>query len=168
MTEYFVGAYWDARKESRNSCAARLYHFLNKMSSLSAELSCWYAKGATRREALRPILLEQAELEHLLKSSTTDANDAEFAELGYHLSCWNGKDVALEATLGATNPYVANAVVITAPATCLQSLLNDILDAEVSVFEPEDAVISTDGLLASSGLPVRQADAIARYKRSAE
>jgi hypothetical protein len=67
MDDWYVGAYWPSRRESASDCAARLLKFLTSVGSATGELSRWFRKGWSRRQALNsPVALDKEFLTELM------------------------------------------------------------------------------------------------------
>jgi len=168
---YFIGAYWGAREESRRECAVRVAVFLGILAKENIGLSQWYKKSRSLKTSLVPIPNDVAGLELLLKTNRRDIGGEVIAELGFSFSVWTGPDAkavgSLGGTCGAYNPVISNAVVVSfEPSSSLtMEFLQEILRAAVSAFDPEDAVVNSSERLSKYSMPVTEAPAIYRYKR---
>lgn len=168
---YFVGAYWGSRKESRQACAERMSAFLHGLAKQDAALSQWFKKATSRATPLVAVPKETHGLLPLLKTNQRDVGGDVISELGFNFSVWTGREenlpASLAATCGAYGPVVRNSVVVSfAPAASpTLDLLQRILRAAVTAFDPEDAVVNfTERLSAHASLPAWKAPALYRYK----
>jgi hypothetical protein len=168
---YFVGAYWGQREESRQACADRMSVFLHALAKQDAALSNWFKKTASRKAPLVALPHDTDGLGTHLRTNQRDIGGEAIAELGFNFSAWTGREVAmppsLAATCGAYSPVVRNSVVVSfdPAAQPTPDLLQGILRAAVTAFDPEDAVVSsTERLSAHASLPAWKAPAVVRFK----
>lgn len=169
---HFVGAYWAQRQESRQACARRMSAFLHDLAQQDAALSQWFKKATSRKAPLVAVPNDPDGLVPLLKANQRDIGGDVIAELGFNFSAWTGREAdmaaSLAATCGAYSPVVRNSVVLSfdPAASPTLDLLQRILKAAVTAFDPEDAVVnSTERLSAHATLPAWEAPAASRYKR---
>lgn len=168
---YFVGAYWGPRKESRQASAERMSAFLHGLAKQDAALSQWFKKAASRKAPLVAVSNDPDGLVPLLKTNQRDVGGDVIAELGFNFAAWTGRDANLTASLavtcGAFSPVVRNSVVVSfdPAASPTLDLLQGILTAAVTAFDPEDAVVnSTERLSAHVSLPAWKIPAVFRYR----
>lgn len=169
---YFVGAYWGQREESRQACARRLSAFLRALAEQDSALSHWFKKAASRKAPLVALPNDPDGIERLLRVNHADIGGEVFADLGFKFSAWTGQEknmaASLAMTCGAYSPVVRNSVVVSFdPAVSPRlDLLQGILKAAVTAFDPEDAVVSTtERLAAHASLPAWKAPAVFRYRQ---
>ncbi|MCP3059066.1 immunity 52 family protein [Myxococcus sp. K38C18041901] len=107
---YYAGAYWGARAESAEQCAARAEIFLSTLASADASFSHWFRQGKSRKDALKhPIEISRAALEQIIRRG----KDRVVEELGFRFSAWNGASaddeaVSIDATCGGHSKRVGN------------------------------------------------------------
>ena len=171
---YTVGAYWGQRKESRQACASRIAAFLQALAAQDAALSRWYRLLASRKEPLRELPHDVDRLLPLLGVNRADIGGAVMAELGFDFSAWNGWKTDIPASLsvgcGAFSPVVINCAVVSfdSEASPTLDLLQGILKAAVTAFDPEDGVVVSDATRsADPALRIWEEPAVFRYKRGA-
>jgi len=151
----FAGAYWSQRPETREQAAQRIAAFLKMLAECSCELSSWYLKGRTRAGALKQALrLDGEAIAEKLRVNRKDVSREVMPELGFSLGVWNGSDVSLAMTIGATSMYVPNSVVLSAESG--SGILGDdvwrqVLHGLIRAFDPEHAVVASTEQLARSG-----------------
>jgi hypothetical protein len=119
MEDWYVGAYWGNRRESAADCAARLLEFLTSLGSASGELSRWFLKGWSRKQALNsPVPLSGEFLTELMLKGRhyTDASHQLTEDLGFSAAMWNGKEPGVSLRVGvgvfATGPGSSGNTVI--------------------------------------------------------
>lgn len=152
-----VGAYWNERAESRESVATRLSRFLADASRINRNLfGSWFAKGNTRRGALRQqVATDPESLSGQLRCNRRDFDGDQIPELGYAIGLWNGGQVSLSATIGSHHPHVGNAVVLSlhdAGAELDGVSWRALLEAMVRDFEPNHAVVTSHAHLQRTGV----------------
>ena len=169
---YTVGAYWGQRKESRQACASRISAFLQALAAQDAALSRWYKPLASRKERLRELPHDVDGLLPLLGVNRRDFGGEVIVELGFDFSAWNGWKADIPASLsvdcGAFSPVVSNSAVVSfdPEASPTFGLLQEILRAAVTAFDPEDGVVVSDATRsAHPALRMREKPAVFRYKR---
>jgi hypothetical protein len=126
VDDLYIGAYWQARKETINGCADRLGRFLSALSACGPVFSAWYKRGRSRRQA------KQVEIDFKNKDclldlleqgrNRTNVGKQVIEDLGFHVGMWNGgepqKEVGLSVTCGlySTAPGLGgNCVMIDLP-----------------------------------------------------
>jgi hypothetical protein len=126
MDDFYVGVYWNARKETAPACADRLVRFLSTLSVCDAVFASWYKLGKSHRQA------KQVEIDFKNKDCLLDLLDRGrhrkdignevMEDLGFSVGIWNGgetsKMVGLRITCGlySTAPGLGgNCVVIDLP-----------------------------------------------------
>ncbi len=168
----YVGAYWPARVESAEACAARAVVGFERLASVDELLRSWRLKGARRSAALLPF---DTRVESVLQALTAGRNRRDDAgsvidALGYSLGVWNGDGadpvgLSIRCGISATTPGLSNSVVVTLPAKSARSagLYNRqgaalIVAALVEAWEPDWATVTSNSLREAqavvSGRPV--------------
>ncbi len=141
-----TGAYWAARRESKQDASARIASFLSTISLHDPLFSKWFLQARTKSSSLRSqFSLESATVFEAMKSNRRDASGDSMPELGFSLGLWNGGDVAFSARVGAYSSRVGNAVVLSFGGT---SQLDDtawmgLLKALIAAFDPDHAVVTS-------------------------
>jgi hypothetical protein len=171
---YIVGTYWGQRKESREACASRISVFLQALAAQDAALSRWYKLLASRKKPLREWPSDVDGLLPLLEVNRGDIGGEVMVELGFYFFAWNGWNADLPASLsvgcGAFSPAVGNCALVSfdPEASPTLDLLQGILRAAVTAFDPEDGVvISKATSSAYPSLSIVETPAVFRYKRGA-
>jgi hypothetical protein len=110
----------------------------------------------------------------LLGVNRGDIGRKVIVELGFDFFAWNGWKADLPASLsvscGAFHPAVSNSAVVSfdSEASPTLDLLQGILRAAVTAFDPEDGVVVSDATRsADSSLTILEEPAVFRYKRGA-
>lgn len=123
---YQLGAYWGTRRECAESCAERLYRFLETIKTCDDVFAQWYHLGRSRKEALqRPIKTgDMAEITSLVEKGRhrRDVGRQPIDELGFTVMMWNGgeepaKSIALSVGCGlySSAPGLGNVVTLHFP-----------------------------------------------------
>ena len=122
---YLLKVFWSRRKESAESCAERLYRFLDAIKTCDDVFAKWYQLGRSRKEALqKPIKTDDmAEVLSLVEKGRhrRDVGRQPIDELGFHVMIWNGgeepaKSINLSVHCGLYSPWLAgNGVVLHFP-----------------------------------------------------
>lgn len=122
----FLGAYWNARQESVEDCAARLNQFLSGLKEIHPQFSRWYERGRSRSDALtRPVeSAKPSELERLLLKGRNryDEGGGIIEELGFSIGLWNGapsddEEASLRIGCGCFDA-AGNNIVLNLPMQC--------------------------------------------------
>jgi hypothetical protein len=96
VTEYFLGAYWQPRKESIEECADRFLAFFADLVRCDDMMSRWFELGRSRKQALkRQIdLADRDSLLDLLEGGRhwTDYDHRLMEDMGFAAMIWNGGD----------------------------------------------------------------------------
>ena len=160
---FYLGAYWGARQESLDACAARLAALAKSLAGLHEDLSTWYRKGESAETATAPVDLTGPDAATLLAGGQQrkDIGGEVMAELGFRAAVWNGRPrpVELSVTCGAYpgNRPTANVVLLKFPATDTAPDLYDpaiaggALRAVVDAFAPDWATFTTHALRNAQG-----------------
>jgi immunity protein 52 of polymorphic toxin system len=171
---HIVGAYWGQRKESRQACASRISAFLQALAAQDAALSRWYRQLASRKEPLRELPHDVDGLLPRLGVNRADIGGEVMVELGFDFSAWNGWKADMQASLsvycGAFSPFVGNSAVVSfdPEASPTPDLLQGILRAAVTAFDPDDGVVVSHATLSAQASPsILERPALFRYKRGA-
>lgn len=109
---FYASVYWAARQESVDECTARAEAYFRCLAAYDPELSHWFQKGRSRRDALkRPVIPDSANLRKLLLAGRNrrDDNREVIEELGFSLYLWNGgpdgEAMALQINCGQYGPW---------------------------------------------------------------
>ena len=156
----FLGAYWEPRKETAQTCAQKLGNTLLALGDLSPAFSHWFRKGATRDQSLRAeVNLAGEELSSLIMSGTNrkDLDRSSIAAAGYRVSLWTGQSDEQAASLTVKCcstvklPVPSNSLVLNLPVNgtrespdlLSKNKLTQIVEIVVQQFDPEWAVITS-------------------------
>ncbi|MCP3100254.1 immunity 52 family protein [Myxococcus sp. K15C18031901] len=147
---YFAGAYWGARKESSEECAARLEAFFRRIAHLDPAFARWFRQGKSRADALKhPIDATLVDLEKLIRRG----KDRVVEELGYRVGAWNGATddedgCSLKLTCGGSSPRVSNSCVLELPSrgpnaarVLTEPVLRGLMKSMATAWEPDFAVV---------------------------
>lgn len=147
MRNRFVGVYWGARSEPRESCAQRVADCILRLSPLSRQLDRWFRKGRSKSAAELEIPTDPTAIASLLKTQRRDVGGAAMPDLGFSFSAWNGESVSFAVTCGSSSPFVRNSAVIAFEPGEEPSLalLRRILEVAVEAFDPDEGVVSSAG-----------------------
>jgi hypothetical protein len=106
IPQFFLGAYWPARKESIEQCAGRLRCFFDELVTCDPALANWFEKGRSRKQASeRKAAVDNRDyLLELLDKGRHKRNmpGTTIEELGFHIALWNGARAGKEADLSIT------------------------------------------------------------------
>ena len=166
--QFFLGAYWRARRESIEQCTDRLYRMFSGLCSCDETLATWYAKGRSRTQALqnRVHVGNRDDLLRLLDRGRNrrDTDKSVIEELGFDIALWNGAaagreaDVSLCCGLYTPNPNLGNCVALSLPEDLgklrRSERTADVLAAVVAAWEPDWA-----GVMSNEAMNARQFDA---------
>ncbi|WP_197090423.1 Imm52 family immunity protein [Cupriavidus basilensis] len=97
MESFYSAAYWGARQESVESCAARTQRLLAAIEIVSPDFSCWRKRGRSKKDALASERITADSLEAFVSLLSKGGNRRDIGgdvidELGYSMSAWNGGD----------------------------------------------------------------------------
>ena len=153
-----MGAYWVARSESREQAAIRLSRFLGCLAADVREpaLGQWFLKGSTKASARTLLPPDPLSIAEALRTNRRDVNGGVIPELGYRLSVWNGGALSFDATIGSSSRYMSNAAVLSFVDGALLLTAEQwrvLLQAAVSAFAPEHAVVASHKQLQKSNDP---------------
>jgi hypothetical protein len=148
MNRFFVGAFWSAREESREECAARVATYLRGLASLPSELSTFYKGQWTRKVPLKQIPGSADEILPFLGQTYTNFGPKQLMpELGYRLVAWNGipdgsRVAKLHVLCGSYSPNVGNSAILefNSVAGANLDLLRHLVQVVVSAFDPDRAL----------------------------
>lgn len=146
MATSIVGAYWGARKETREACAERLLNFLRALRREDPALGRWFRRMKKKTDPVLPIPDSAAALVDLLTVNLDDSTPRRaIVELGFGCSAWRGFDATAPAsflcTCGCYSTLVGNRFVLTCDdETTSHDLLRIYLKAAVDAFDPDDAI----------------------------
>jgi len=180
----FIGAYWDARKETLDESAERIKSALKALANVDKRFSEWYLKGRTRNSSSdRAITADMHSVAALLRTNNRDDDGSAIEELGFSVGLWNGDDFfpcSFSATCGAYSNYFKNSVVLEFPTDCdvlselSEGAIRNALIGIVNAFDPEVAVLTSNDFIdrfgggapwdAGGWLLYRREDGIAKLK----
>jgi len=156
---FYVGAYWPARRESIEACAARAMTCLEGIAGVDDLLASWCLKAPRRAAARRALGVDLDSVTAALAAGRNRRDDdgSVLDELGYSLAVWNGDDddpVALSMRCGISGTYgPSNAVLLNLPArsdraAALHELASatSMLRTLVEAWEPDWATVTTNAL----------------------
>jgi immunity protein 52 of polymorphic toxin system len=121
---FYAAAYWGARNESAESCAARLQRFLGALSSVHPSLRRWLKVADSPAAVTSAPAGSDNELNtlrdlFLAGRTRRDLDDEVMTELGYGVSLWNGdpNGAALSISCGTHvgGARLGNSVVLQLP-----------------------------------------------------
>ncbi|MCW3838460.1 immunity 52 family protein [Sphingomonas canadensis] len=124
MQSFMLGAYWDARRDTLDTCVEKAARFFAGMAEIDPLLAQWYEKGRSRKDALtkKVDILDRKRLEELLLKgrNRTDVGREIIDDLGFSIRLWNGaSQEEAEATVGihcgCYSERVGNNVIIDLP-----------------------------------------------------
>jgi len=160
---FYLGAYWGARQESLDACAARLAALATSLAGLHGDLSSWFRKGEAAETATSPIDLTGPDAAVLLSGGQQrkDIGGEVMAELGFRAAVWNGRPrpVELSVVCGAYPPNrpTANNVLLKFPALDAgadlyePAIVTGAVKAVVDAFAPDWATFTTHPLRKAQG-----------------
>lgn len=100
---YKLKAFWRRRRESAESCAERLYRFMEAIKTCDDVFTKWYHLAGSRKEALqKPIKTgDMAEIRSLVEAGMNryDVGNEPIYDLGFHVMIWNGGGSATSINL---------------------------------------------------------------------
>jgi hypothetical protein len=169
----FIGAYWDARKESRQHCAVRISSILSSLAQVHVELSAWCLKGRSKKTASKAVGVLPEEIEALLRTNNRDSDGSAISELGFNVGMWNGSDrfpCSLTVTCGGYAQSLKNSVVLQLPEdkdVLSQAETRKILECIIAAFDPEHALVTSHQFIDHcGGGPPWEAGGWLVYRRS--
>ncbi len=148
MNRFFVGAFWSAREEDRQECAARVATYLRGLAPLPSELSTFYKGQWTRKTPLKQLpVLPNDLMPFLGQYYTSFAPRQLMPQLGYRLIAWNGLPDELRVAkihihCGAYGAHVSNSATLEFKSVEDADLtkLRHLMQAAISAFDPDRAV----------------------------
>ena len=154
MNSYFVHAFWLAREESRQECAARVATYLRGLAPLPIELSTFYKGQWTRKTPLKQLPAIPADLMPFLGQYYTSFAPRELMpELGYRLIAWNGfpderRVAKLRVHCGAYGDHVSNSTTLefNSAESADLSILRHLIQVAISAFDPDRAVAKWESI----------------------
>jgi hypothetical protein len=143
----FVGSYWSAREESKDVVANRVVAFLESVGQRLPWLTEWYAKGDSRRDALKRRVSPCPDdiIEHL---------SSERELLGFRLALWSPQGWSFSASLGSVSKFVGNSAVLSLRQPVSEVTERDwraVLESMIQAFEPDHGVVTSHEVLAAAG-----------------
>jgi hypothetical protein len=155
--KYFLGAYWDAREESIEECAARLVRFFADLRRCDRRFSRWHETAYSKKKALEAIARTDSHqywLETLdRRRHWTDLPPKRpMEDLGFSLGLWNGRDgadaVGLHIGCGLYCKKLGNAVALDLPEELGRlkdpNTMSAVLAAAANAWEPDWACVASD------------------------
>lgn len=145
----FIGAYWNARKESQSECAGRILEALKMLSQVHKELSKWYLKGRSKKTASKKVGTSPEEVEAILGTNNRDSDGSAISELGFSAGMWNASDkfpCSFNVTCGGHSHFVKNSVVLQLPEgsdVLSGKEIRKILEGMIAIFDPENALVTS-------------------------
>ena len=169
---FYAAGFWGPRGENLDSAARRLKRFLDQLKTIHPLLAEWYF-GVTHEGAPRIALPNsEAGLRELVATRAArtrgDASSEIAHELGVIVGAWAGDhsvSASLTARFGYTTERVGNAIVLNLPAA-LDPVFTDLvrsqalLDAIVSAWDPDRAVLRPQDVLREDAPAVRPGETV--------
>jgi hypothetical protein len=156
MHSLFIGGYWPSRRETKEQCAHRAADFLTLIKT-HPEMAQWFPKGKTAKLSTKaPVPVTPLGVLPFLKTNNRDTDGSAISELGFDLNLWNGSSISLSISCGSFSPVVGNYVVLNLPAADevgaeKLAALRPLLEAIVTVWEPDHAVLTSPQLITKNG-----------------
>ncbi len=158
--QLYVGAYWSARAESVEACAARAVVGFERLASVDELLGSWRLKGARRAAARLPFDTRVESVMQALAAGRNRRDDdgSVIDALGFSLGVWNGDGadpvgLSIRCGISATTPALSNSVVVTLPEQSTRSAglygrpgAGQIVAALVEAWEPDWATVTSNSL----------------------
>jgi hypothetical protein len=163
----FVGAYWSARKETREEAARRVAEFLQAISAYKS-FSAWFIKAKTKAEAGVPVELTKESLASYFRTNNREDNGEPIPQLGFSLGIWNGAHASLRFTLGAFSSHISNAIVLSfgpEAGEIERTTLEGALNAAIRAFDPDNAVVTSHERMDRTGAKKPWEAGILTYER---
>ncbi len=168
---FYAAGFWGPRVESPDSATRRFKRFLDQLRPIHPLLAEWYF-GVTRKGAPRVAIpsSEAGLREWIAKQAawTREGVSGVALSSGTLLGAWAGDysvSASLSARFGETSERVGNAVVLTLPRS-LDPVLTDVsasrnlVDAIVSAWEPDRAVLRPDDVLRDDAPAVKPGEIV--------
>lgn len=143
--DFYVGAYWLARPESKEECARRAERVFHELARCDPSLDSWYEQAYTKKEALQRRF--ETDLETLLKLFRKEEYDSDGD--GISFAAWNGRSESgtasgLSLFCGSGSVWVSNSCVFHPPRKgsdherlVTGAALRDVLRSMVVAWNPE-------------------------------
>jgi hypothetical protein len=118
---YYIGAYWEARKENSEACARRISTLVELLAPEDPLFTRWFKGSKSLKESLkRPLELDLPALTRYVQSKIMrDDRRQPMDDLGFSISLWNGarggNDAWLGIACGGYSEQVGNYCVLNAP-----------------------------------------------------
>lgn len=174
MPRGLLGLYWNARPQSLDECADLSYRTLLELRKVGFD--SFYQRGRSRKDALRrPVDASFEGIRKLLARGVNrnEVNREVIPELGFSLSLWSGhaddESLGVAIHCGSYSRWVGNNVTVTLPSEgpyCLEQVrakAEAVFDALVSLWNPEQALLSDANLRWDGRRIARDVPAIKRY-----
>jgi hypothetical protein len=158
----YVAAYWPARAESIEACAARVGRCLRGLSSLDVLLASWFLKGKRRSAANVPFDIDidvSSVFDALLRGrNRRDTDRSVIDDLGFRLGVWNGDDddpvgLAIKCGMSNATPGLSNAVVLDLPLRSprganlySRAVVAAAIEILVEAWDPDWATVTSNSL----------------------
>lgn len=117
---FYIGAYWDNRKEDLSTVVNKSVLFLQELSKLDVQFANFYEKGYNK-EASKKVAIEKDNIERLYKRGIkkNDLDSEGYSKIGYLIGLWTGQEEeyssSLTITAGHASKFFSNACVIKFP-----------------------------------------------------
>ncbi|HSP81249.1 MAG TPA: Imm52 family immunity protein, partial [Myxococcaceae bacterium] len=159
---YYVGAYWGARKETALECARRAEQFFHMLARCDQSFVQWYraGRGASRELPGYPVHPEVKELEEMFLRSRVHVGPGKvevIEDLGFGRHMWNGKKESslLNLHCGEYSPWGSGNVCLLSPprsGAVKERLLRvpvlaEILTSMATAWEPDFAMATSDEMV---------------------
>lgn len=156
---FYIGAYWEARKESLEASTNRTLSYFQRIISLHPIFNTLYEPGWSKKKALeKPIEFNityfQKKLVKGLKKGEIDADG--FCILGFNFSCWSEKSDGvswfMHVSTGSYSPYLTNSNVISFSSlkeddkVLTLNLFIKIMEVMINSWEPEYCILGSSNL----------------------
>lgn len=118
---FYIGAYWDNRREDLATVVNKTVLFLHELSRLDEQFSNLYEKGYNKKESSKNVVIEKDNIERLYKSciKKKDLDGEGYSKIGYLIDLWTGQkeeySSSLTITAGHASKFFSNACVIKLP-----------------------------------------------------
>jgi hypothetical protein len=153
VNECYIGGYWSGRAEPKESCIRRAHEYFTRLAAYDDAFAKWFKTGNTIKEALSyAIGTDPESLRKELKSEHYGPGDETQS-----LYAWNGElfgqGVVCDLYCGGAAPWTPSAALLQLPTRgppferlCSLKSLDALIRMTIEVWEPENAVASSDEL----------------------
>jgi hypothetical protein len=154
---FFVGAYWNARREILEDVIQPTLEVLERLSEFDEQFLTFYELGYSRKSALEnKVLLNVENIKELYKKGhkKKDIDSFGYSGVGFNLSLWTGQrdreSSSLSFRVGKNSDKVSNSCLISLPAegVAKDRLLHFnkakiILDLLIEAWDPDTVVLTS-------------------------